>query len=793
MPTEGLDGAIVEVLDAVASLLIVVDREGRVTGFNRACELLTGFRRDEVLGRYFWEAVMAPEQAGAGQARLARLLEGKPLPPFESQWVTRVGDRRHLAWSAQAVTDAAGRFRYAVGTATDITQQRQAERALSESERWLRLAAENSPDLMFHQDADLRFTWFSRVPPPLNADDFLGRTDADLAALGLVEPGDAARLAEVKRRVLRTGAPERADTCHRVGGVSRYYETVIQPRLDDDGAVAGLACYARDVTGRRLAEQALLAANEDLERRVAERTSELEARTRQLARSEQHLREQERLLRLIVDHMGDGVVVADRAGRFLLFNPAAERIIGRGPADLPLEDWPGHYRFHLPDGRTPYPPHELPLQRALRGEQADDMEIFVRHPGRPAGSWISTTARPIFDEHGRLAGGVTVVRDLTDRKAAERALRQGEERYERAAEAGRVGVWELDLATGELYLSPNLKRLLGYADHELPNHLDAWCALVHPDDKQPTIDATEAHLRGDTPVFQVEVRRRHGGGGGGGGEYRWFLAQGTALRDGQGRPYRMVGSDTDVTERKRVEERLRDSERHHRELAEHNRWLVRELEHRVGNNLAGLLALVSLMRGRSPDVNGFADAIEARLRAMSDVHRVLATAGGEPVAIRAVAEAALATMRSMASHAAAEDLHGPDVAVAPKQVLPLMLILVELYTNSCKYGVHSAPSAGRLRLAWDVAARGDGPAWIRINWTERGGPPIRGTPRPSLGTQLVHEFARRELEGRCDMQFPPDGADHVLEFPLVAQAQAAVVQTSIRRPSRPPTAVGRGD
>jgi two-component sensor histidine kinase len=96
--------------------------------------------------------------------------------------------------------------------------------------------------------------------------------------------------------------------------------------------------------------------------------------------------------------------------------------------------------------------------------------------------------------------------------------------------------------------------------------------------------------------------------------------------------------------------------------------------------------------------------------------------------------------------------------------MPLSMILVEWYTNSCKYGAHSAP-AGGLRVEWTVDHRGTIP-WVELRWRERGGPPVRQPVRPSLGTKLVHEFAARELGGRCRMDFGEDGADHALEFPV---------------------------
>jgi len=252
--------------------------------------------------------------------------------------------------------------------------------------------------------------------------------------------------------------------------------------------------------------------------------------------------------------------------------------------------------------------------------------------------------------------------------------------------------------------------------------------------------------------------------------------------DAVGHVLGIAGYCRDVTERKRAEraleevnrtleariaertESLRDSEHHFRALAERNRLLAQEVEHRVGNNLAALLALVSLMRGRTRDVDAFAGAIEARLQAMSQVHRMLVGSGWRSVGLRELVTTVLRSLGRLAPHPAAERVTGPaDAPVAPGQALPLMLILAEWYTNSCKYGAHSIPG-GTLDVGWDVTGENGDGRRVRLTWRERGGPPVREPVGRSLGTELVEAFCTNELRGTCAMHFAPDGADHAIEF-----------------------------
>jgi PAS domain S-box-containing protein len=158
---------------------------------------------------------------------------------------------------------------------------------------------------------------------------------------------------------------------------------------------------------------------------------------------------------------------------------------------------------------------------------------------------------------------IAIGQDITKRKQAEEALRKSERRYELATAAARVGVWEWDLKTGEFYLDPNIKAILGYQDNEIPNDLNIWSGYVHPDDRQQVMEAAQAHLEGRTPEYVFEHRMLHKDG-----SIRWIFVRGKAIRDANGTVLRMVGTDTDITEGKIVENTLRESEKRFRELTD---------------------------------------------------------------------------------------------------------------------------------------------------------------------------------------------------------------------------------
>src|SRR5919199_764771 len=134
-------------------------------------------------------------------------------------------------------------------------------------------------------------------------------------------------------------------------------------------------------------------------------------------------------------------------------------------------------------------------------------------------------------------------------------LRETEQRYALAMSGSQVGVWQVNLSNRDIYVSPNLKTLLGYADREIGTSPEDWLNLVHPDDRQPVLTAAIAHLQGLTPHLEIEHQLLHKDG-----SSRWVLSRGTAFRDATGQPYQIGGSITDITDRKQAQMALLKSQ-----------------------------------------------------------------------------------------------------------------------------------------------------------------------------------------------------------------------------------------
>jgi two-component system, cell cycle sensor histidine kinase and response regulator CckA len=176
----------------------------------------------------------------------------------------------------------------------------------------------------------------------------------------------------------------------------------------------------------------------------------------------------------------------------------------------------------------------------------------------------------VAERTGQLKDTVSKLLDeVAEHRKTEAALRKSEERYAVAVAGSNEGLWDRDLATGEVYFSPRWKDILGYDNHELANNVNEWKSRIHPDEYMMVMTALNDHLQGKTQVYETEFRMRAKNG-----SYRWIHSRGACLRDEKGNPCRIAGSHTDITYRKEIEEALRESEKKYREIFEETRDVI---------------------------------------------------------------------------------------------------------------------------------------------------------------------------------------------------------------------------
>jgi PAS domain-containing protein len=164
-----------------------------------------------------------------------------------------------------------------------------------------------------------------------------------------------------------------------------------------------------------------------------------------------------------------------------------------------------------------------------------------------------------YDANGKATELMGTIKDITERKQTTEALKTSEERFRTAAESLTDVVYDWDIKEKVDWYG-DIDGIMGYPPGGFPRTIEGWTATINPEDKDRVKAALEDHLKG-LASYAVEYRvgRRNG-------EWRWWSARGTALRDDRGEPYKMIGSISDITERKRAENALRESEEKYRTI-----------------------------------------------------------------------------------------------------------------------------------------------------------------------------------------------------------------------------------
>lgn len=234
-----------------------------------------------------------------------------------------------------------------------------------------------------------------------------------------------------------------------------------------------------------------------------------------------------------------GMATVSLAGEFLAVNPKLGEMLGYLPAELVGRRW---QELTHPDDLAPDLDKALQLVTGAL-ESYTIQKRYLRRDGRPI--WVRLSGSVVRDAAGAPRYAIAVVDPLPDIEAAALRLALGHSPGGGATE----GVWEWDVASGDVYWSPQIATSLGRAPDDIAPSFDAFAALVHPDDLATTRTAIDDYLAGRTRVYEAEFRMRHANG-----TWRWVHSRGRALsRDADGRPARVAGLHTDVTGRHEAE------------------------------------------------------------------------------------------------------------------------------------------------------------------------------------------------------------------------------------------------
>ncbi len=254
------------VLDTAAALVVVLDKDGRVVRFNRACERITGYSFEEVRGKPFPETFLLPEERPEVERDFQRLLSGEPRLERRNWWRTRGGDQRFIEWSNTTLTGGDGRVEFVVATGIDITERYQARQKL----KLYRQIFDRSYDGIVVLDANGVFVERNpshRVLSGFSDEELLGRPAAEFFGEELVT--------FVLRTVRETGSYRGELMAPKADGTRVPIEISVFTILNDASEIVYYVAVGRDIAERKRAEEALQRAHDDLEKRVEARTAEL--------------------------------------------------------------------------------------------------------------------------------------------------------------------------------------------------------------------------------------------------------------------------------------------------------------------------------------------------------------------------------------------------------------------------------------------------------------------------------------------------------------------------------------
>ena len=286
------------ILDVVGTLVVVFDAQAKMVRFNAACERLSGYRYDEVVGLPIWDMMVEPAEVAEVHAVVADLLAGVFPKSHESHWFTRSGSLRLISWVSTCLTDEQGIVTHVIATGIDITERRKTEEKLARELELMQGLMENLPAHVYFKDRASRFVRISnseaRAFGLSDPEQAIGKTDFDFFT-----DEHAQQAYEDEQEIIRTGQAHTVEEKEtRAGLPDTWVETTKLPLRDTDGRIMGTFGISVDITDRRNAEEA---------RRDRTR---LFSALAEFAAAVNSVREPKRLLQALVDAVG-AVVPSD--------------------------------------------------------------------------------------------------------------------------------------------------------------------------------------------------------------------------------------------------------------------------------------------------------------------------------------------------------------------------------------------------------------------------------------------------------------------------------------------------
>ncbi len=470
--------------------------------------------------------------------------------------------------------------------------------------------------------------------------------------------------------------------------------------------------------------------NDELERRVKERTQALEESTGRLVESER-----KRSLALSAGRMGSWNW--DLVRSVCSLDESQYRMFGLPPGNPTISaDEARAALANLVDPKD-WDVLRNAYETLSTTAGAYQTEFRIRAPDGDS-RWFLMSATTGSNEQGRLETISGVTLDITERKRAEEAARESEERYRTLFAAAPMAIFVCDRNAVLQYYNSRAAELWG---REPECGVDRHCGSLKlwlpngnalPHSQSPVVEV----LRTGVPAHNVEVSIERPDG-----TRLPVLVNFSPIRNAGGETTGAIASFVDITERKRAEEM--------------HVLLAREVDHRARNTLAVVQAIVRMTNGGS--VAAYTAAVEGRISALARAHGLLSQSRWQGADLQRLVNDELAPYRTRAERALSTS--GPTVLLAPSSAQTIALVLHELATNAAKYGA-LAHEDGVLSVTWKQEH-----GQLVITWSETGLAAISQPAARGFGTKVMHASVREQLRGKIEMNWRPEGLLCTVEIP----------------------------
>ncbi|MEG4446827.1 PAS domain S-box protein [Microcoleus sp. AT9_B5] len=504
-------------IEASAQIIWNCNADGEMAIEQPTWSAFTGQTFDDYKGGGGLNAIH-PDDRSSMVTAWSTAIANRSLYEVEFRMRRHDGVYRYMSCRGVPILNADGSIREWVGANTDITDRKQAEEALRDRNVLLSSILESTPDIIVVKDREGRYvalnsfvanSFFYGKP----IEEIVGKDDSEL-----LPPGAAVPIMAKDREIMEAGTTETYEEEISNGEGSNYFLTTKAAWRDGQGNILGIIAIARNINDRKQAEA--------------------------------QLRERNALLNSILESTPDIIVVKDTEGRYVAINSNVANFLGKSIEEIIGKD---DLELMSPDTAREMMAKDRQLMVSGITESYEE-DIFS---DRETPTTFFTTKAPWRDANGNILGIIAITRDISDRKQAEDAIKQSEERYRSLILATSQIVWITD-AEGRSRDLPSLRAYTGQTEAEVIGF--GWLNAIHPDDRERTnqVWMQAAQTRS---VYDIQYRMRAADG-----NYRYFQVRGVPILNEDGSIREWVGTCTDTHDRKLAEDAIKQSEERYRSL-----------------------------------------------------------------------------------------------------------------------------------------------------------------------------------------------------------------------------------